>query len=132
MNNKQVVIHTDRKKFFIYWMLFTSPFHKLRPQERNVLAYFIYYYYEYKQKINDDKLLWKMVFNPDTKRSIKEELDIDTAGFQNVMTSFRKQNVLVKKTGYEEIKKSLIPVLTDDFKQFDLTYRLILNEKDKS
>ena len=128
MNKKQVVIKSNRKSFFRYWMTLTKPFHKLRPKEQELLASFIYYFYEYKVKINDDRLAWKMVFDYDTKLLIKSDLnDMKDSVLQNLMTSLRKSKALVTD-GYEKVNSAYIPKIDIDAKRFDLTFTILINE----
>ena len=128
MNKKQVVIKSNRKNFFRYWMTLTRPFHKLRVKEQDVLALLLFYYYEYKKKINDERLVWKMVFDYDTKIRIKEELNIKDGNFQNLMTSLRKNNAIIHKK-YFMINPAYIPRVSKVTNRFDITFSILISEK---
>jgi hypothetical protein len=93
-NGKIANINTNLKGLFNKWLSITKPFHKLSPQEQDVLALILYYNHIYKDDINNEKLRWKFVFDYDTRRLIKDELDIKNAGFGNILTSLRKQNII--------------------------------------
>lgn len=104
------------KDLFLKWLDITSSFHNLTNQQKQVLALFLYYHYKYKQEITNDKILWKLVFDYDTKLLIEKELGIKNAGLQNVLTLFRKRNIINDKN---EITPTFIPNLepgANDFK----------------
>jgi len=109
-------------------MTLTRPFHKLRVKEQDVLALLLFYYYEYKKKINDERLVWKMVFDYDTKIRIKEELNIKDGNFQNLMTSLRKNNAIIHKK-YFMINPAYIPRVSKVTNRFDITFSILISEK---
>ena len=70
-NKRQANIKTGRKKFFKHWLSLTKPFHGLRQQEQDVLALLLYHFFELKKDISKEHLVWKMVFDYDTKMKMK-------------------------------------------------------------
>lgn len=119
MKNSRVAnINIRLKDMFFKWMEITRPFHKLTPQQQSVLALFLYYHYEYQKDITNRKILWKTVFDYDTKLLIKEELGLKDPGFQNIMYLFRKQGFI--KDG--EISSFFIPNLTKGAKDFKIIF----------
>lgn len=117
-NVKSVKLNTTIKELFKSWIKFTAPFHRLRAQPQSILALFLYYHYKYSREITNKKILWKLVFDYETKAAIKEELDISDAVMQNTMTYFRKKGVIVK----EAINPAYIPNLDKDSKTFNIIY----------
>lgn len=97
-NIKQANINIKIKDIFRKWIEITYSFHKLTPQQQDVLALFLYYHYKFKQDITNDKILWKVVFDYETKRLIKEELNIEDQSLQNVLTVLRKKGVIKNNT----------------------------------
>lgn len=93
-NSKVANINITIKDLFKKWLQITRLFHKLTNQEIDVLALLLYYHYQYKKDITNDKILWKVLFDYDTKHLIKEELGIKDQGIQNVLTSLRKKNII--------------------------------------
>lgn len=125
MNQRQANIKTSKKNFFKHWLSLTKPFHKLRPQEQEVLSLLLYYYFEYKKDISKDNLVWKMVFDYDTKMLMKEELgNMKDVGFQNILSSLRKKEVIQGK----QISPSFIPNLNKGAKDFSLIFKFTFND----
>lgn len=121
MKNKKVAnINVKIKDLFKRWLDITYIFHKLTEQERNVLALLLHSHYELKQDIKNEKVLWKMVFDYDTKMKIKEELDMKDAVMQNTLTSLRKKNVIKNNT----IINTYIPDIEKGSNNFKIIYNL--------
>ena len=105
-NTKQANINIKLKDLFLRWLEITKTFHKLTPQHQNILALLLYYHYIFKKDVTNNKILWKMVFDYDTKLKIREELNISDSTLQNTLTSFRKANIIVNG----EISPAFIPI----------------------
>lgn len=125
-NIKQANLNVKLKNFFFRYIEFLKPFHNLTNQEQKVLALFLYYHYKLSKEITNNKVLWKEVFDYDTKRLILDELQIEDSGLQNILTSLRKKKVIIDK----QISKNYIPDITNKPKTFVLTFNfnLIYNE----
>lgn len=124
-NQRQANIKTSKRNFFKHWLSLTKPFHKLRQQEQDVLALLLYHYFEFKKDIKKDYLVWKMVFDYDTKMIMKEELGgMKDVIFQNVLSKLRKKNII--KDG--KILDSYIPNIEPDAKTFSVIFKFILND----
>lgn len=93
-NLKQANLNITLKNLFKKWLEITKPFHNLTSQQQKVLALLLYHHYRLKKDITNNKILWKMVFDYDTKSLIKEELGMKDSGFQNVLTSLRNKNII--------------------------------------
>lgn len=126
MSKKVVNLNVNEKTFYKYWLEFTKPFHKLKKRETDVLALLLYYRYKYKEVIQDDKILWKMVFDYDTKMLIKKELgDMGDQVLQNSLTKLRKGKVIIDN----EINSAYIPTFKKNDKVFEIIYRFNINEE---
>jgi hypothetical protein len=111
---------------FRQWLEITKPFHKLAKQQQDVLALLLYYHYMFKKDITTEKVLWKMVFDYDTKAKIKEELGIKDAVLHNNLTILRKKNIIINN----QIVSTYIPKLTDNAKNFKVIFNFnLVNEK---
>lgn len=93
-NIKAININVKLKDLFRRWLDITQSFHNLTSQQKDVLALLLYYHNELKEQITNPKILWRMVFDYDTKMKIKEELKMKDSGLQNVLTSLRKDHVI--------------------------------------
>lgn len=118
MNEKQANINVSVKNFFFKWMELTKPFHKLRPKEIQIVALILYHYYRLKQDVTNDKILWKLVFDYDTKVLIAEEAGISMSGLENMYSSLRKKNVIVDN----KITKHYVPELHKKSKNFKIIF----------
>lgn len=119
MNNIKVAnLNVKIKNFFFRYIEFLKPFHKLNPQQSQVLALLLYYHYKLSKEITNNKVLWKEVFDYDTKQLIIDELNISVAQIQNIFTQLRKKNVIIDN----RISELYIPTLKDKSKTFTITF----------
>lgn len=100
MNNiKLANLNVKLKDLFFRWLDVTKSFHKLNNQQQQVLALFLYYHYQLKKDITNDKILWKVLFDYDTKLKIKEDEifknGLSDNALQNILTHLRKRNIIV-------------------------------------
>lgn len=94
-NTKIANININLKKLFSVWLDITSPFHKLRKQEKKVLSLLLYHYYMLQKDITNESIVWKVLFDYDKKLEIRKELNIKDPSFNNVLSSLRKKKVIV-------------------------------------
>lgn len=117
-NTKVANVNVDLKGLFLKWLEITRAFHGLTPQQQSVLSLFLYYHYKFKKEITNNKILWKLVFDYETKRLIKEELGVKDSVLQNILTTFRKQNIIIDG----KINPLYIPELEEDAKDFKVIF----------
>ena len=117
-NIKIANINIKLKQLFKRWLEITNVFHKLTNQQEKVLALILYYHYKYQKDISNDKILWKIIFDYDTKALIKEELDIKDQVFQNILYQLRKKNIIINN----QVVKTYIPDLEQNSKTFKVTF----------
>lgn len=117
-NIKQANINIKLKDLFIKWLEITNSFHHLTKQETKVLGLLLYYNYKYKHDITNQKIIWKMVFDYDTKKLIKKELNIKDSVFQNILTKLRRNGIIKDN----KIISTFIPKLTPDSKNFVIIF----------
>ena len=124
-NVKQANINIELKNLFIKWLEITNSFHHLTKQETKVLGLLLYYHYKYKHDITNSKIVWKMVFDYDTKKRIKATLDSKDSVLQNILTKFRKMNIIKDN----EITSTFIPQLSLNSNNFKVIFNFnIINE----
>lgn len=126
MKNVKLATQNIRlKDLFLKWLEITKSFHGLTKQQSGILALFLYYHYEYSKEITNNKILWKMVFDYDTKRLIEDELGISNQVIQNFLTFARKKGIVTEKS----ISSGYIPDLSKDSKNFKIIFNFnIINE----
>ena len=100
-------LNVNKKLFFKRWLDFLKPYHKLRPKEIEFLAILLYKRNILSGKVSDDSLVNKLLFDTDTRKEVREELNYnDAQTFNNMLYSLRKSNVL---SSDNIIEPALIP-----------------------
>ena len=117
-NTKIANRNIEVKELMKLWLELTRPFHNLTNQQINVLALFLYYHYKFKKEIKNTRVLWKELFDYDTKKLIRDELNMKGQGLQNVLTQLRKKNVIVDN----QILSSYIPNMEIGSKSFKVIF----------
>ena len=117
-NIKQANLNIKLKDLFHRWLEITTTFHHLTKQEIKVLGLLLYYNYKYKKEITNERLIWKMVFELETRKLIVKELGITDAVFRNILTKLRKIGVIKDN----RIVKTFIPELGLDSKNFKVIF----------
>ena len=115
-NVKSANLNVKIKNFFFRYIEFLKPFHKLQKQHYTVVALLLYYHYQFSKEITNNKILWKTVFDYDTKILITDELGITTQGLENIYTSLRKNKVIIDN----EISSVYIPQINKKNKTFTI------------
>lgn len=128
MNNSKVAtLNITLKDLFSRWLQITHSFHKLNNQQQQVLALLLYHHYQLRKETTNNKILWKLVFDYDTKMKIKEELNMNDNSFQNILTKLRKKYIIIDG----EISSIYIPDLDLNTKNFKVifNFNIVNNEK---
>ncbi len=115
-NVKSANLNVKIKNFFFRYIEFLQPFHKLQKQQYTVVALLLYYHYQFSKEITNNKILWKTVFDYDTKILITDELGITTQGLENIYTKLRKAKVIINN----EISSVYIPKIDKKSKTFTI------------
>lgn len=131
MNNiKTANLNVKLKELFFKWLDITKAFHKLNNQQQQVLALLLYYHYTYKKDITNNKILWKIVFDYDTKIKIMEDpvfkKGLTVGALNNIFTVLRKNNIISDG----EISKIFIPELEIKSKQFKVIFNFNIIDND--
>lgn len=128
---KTANVKIERKQFFFKWVEFTRPFHGLRKQLQDLLAWLLYHHYELSQVIKNENILWKQVFDYDTKVQIMKEMNIQQSTMENLLHSLRKVGVVENN----RIKQVYVPNITPESTGFVINVNFIFDaskpEEDK-
>lgn len=117
-NIKQANINIHLKDLFTRWLDITSAFHNLTKQQKQVLGLFLYYHYKYQKEISNNKILWKVVFDYDTRQEVKNQLGIKDAVLQNILSKLRKDGIIKNN----KIISTFIPELEQNSKAFKIIF----------
>lgn len=104
------------------WINFTHPFHKLTKQEQETLTALLIYYFKFKETLDDEDIIWKMVFDYETKLEIQNMLGAKDYTLQNTFSKLRKRNILKNN----KVIKSYIPNIEKDSKNFKIVYNFTI------
>ena len=105
-------------KFFKYWFKFLLPFHGLTDREMDVAAAFLLKRFELSKVISDVNILNSVLMNEDTKREIREMVDIGHQHFQVIMSKLRKTKVIIDN----RINPRFIPNVKEENGSFKLLF----------
>ena len=86
--------NTSKDRFFRQYLELIkvfSPYNKLRPQALDVLAELMKYNNVYANVPYEDR--WKLIMHYDTKTKMKESLNMKDAGFNNILSDLRDEEV---------------------------------------
>lgn len=103
-------------KFFKHWFKFLLPYHNLTEREMDVAAAFLLKRFELSKVISDVNILNSVLMNEDTKRQIREDLDIKHPHFQVIMGKLRKAKVIIDN----RINPRFIPSVKEENGNFKL------------
>lgn len=132
MSNKKVAkLNIKLKDLFFRWLDITKTFHNLNKQQQQVLALLLYNHYMLKKDITNEKILWKLVFDYDTRVKIREDETFGEKGlngnsFENILSSLRKKKVIVDN----KVSPAYIPDLTLGSKEFSILFAFNIVDND--
>lgn len=115
-------------KFFIYWVQFLHPTHRLSNKEEEVLAALLQERFRLSQVISDETILNKVLFSDETKKKITADLDSRDYIINNILSKLRKKGVVIDNA----INTKLIPNITPDINNFKLIIHFTLDEQGKA
>lgn len=126
MTNKAAftISPNSKSEFFILWVSLLNVFLSIRKKEIAVLAKIIEKRYYISLSTKDELEIAKMLFSTEMRVSMREELKLDELNFNNILCSLRKKKLIMKN----KINPKLIPILDKDFKEFELTYKVIIKD----
>lgn len=114
-------IKTSEKKLFIYWLTFLKPYHNLRKKEIEMLGTFLYYRHKLSQEVINKELIDRLLFSPDVRKNIMEELGVSSVAiFNNMLSVLRKKGVISRDN-------KILPVLVPNLEPEGDNFKLIFN-----
>lgn len=117
-NAKIANLNVKFKDLFKQWLIVTRVYNKLTDSEIDLAALLLFYYYKFKKDITNESIVWKVVFDYDTKMAIKEEMGITDENLQNKLSILRKKGVIVDN----RISKVFIPEIEEGAESFKVIF----------
>ena len=108
------------ENFFRMWLIILQPFLKLRNKELELLSKLLYHRYLISLEVKNKEMLDELLFSNKVKKQIMKELDLPEHGYNNLLSSLRKKQIINDKS----INKQVIPVITEPFTNFKLVYNI--------
>lgn len=119
-------INVDVKQMFTYWLTFLKPYHNLRYKEIEALSVFLYYRYKLSEEVLNKDLIDKLLFSPDVRKNIMEELNIKSSYvFNNLLTALRNKGVITRDNKIAEV---LVPNFVPGSDNFKLVFNFEIND----
>lgn len=119
---KVAKITTTTRKFFHFWIEITKHGHNLGKTDGSVLAELLYYQYELRKKVKDERLVSKLLLSDDIRDKIMSSLGYKLTTYRAILARLRKKKIL-KKTGIDSIYE---PGLKEGEDTFILAYKFKL------
>lgn len=109
----------NTRKAIYYYLMITKPLHKLTNVKVKLLTEILYMYYKEKPNFVRDDDAWAKVFSRAGRADIRDELGMGKQVFENYMTEYRKENVIINN----QVNPSFNPMITDDCNVYEVTFR---------
>ena len=110
---------------FRHWLEFLKPYHKMAPKEMRVVSILLEYRYQISLSVTDEGMIDRLLFAPETRKSIREDLGgMSNVGFNNLLFALRKREVL---TSDNILLRTLIPPMGPSDTGFKLVFNFELN-----
>lgn len=112
------VLCTPEEDFFIKWVEWLKPIHKLTKREQEVFAAFLRNRHELSLSITDPNLLEEIYLNEANRDKIRESLGMSAPQMNGILTKLKEARVIKPhykmngKIDYYEISPSFIPPYT--------------------
>lgn len=104
------------KDFFRYWFMFLQPFHNLTSREIDVATAFVKERYDLSKVIKNSEILDKVTMSEDTRKKIREELEMSLPHFQVMMSKLKKSKIIVNG----KLNPKFIPNISEEDNMFQL------------
>ena len=114
--------------FFILWLSFLKPFHKLATKDIEVLAAYLLKRHELSLLVKDEHTLNNLLRSIDVRKEIRESAGMIVSQFNILCTKLRKTGALVDNVP----NKRYIPNIEDGSNEYRLILIFDLNGKDKA
>lgn len=112
------VLCTPEEDFFLKWVEYLKPIHKLTKREQEVFAAFLRNRYELSLGICDPNILEEICLNEANRDKIRQNLNMSGPQMNGVLTKLKEARVIKPhykingKINYYEISPSFIPNYT--------------------
>lgn len=127
-NNIFPISTTLDKEFFRWWCIFLRPFVSLTDREIDVVSSFLKQRWELSKHISDPSILDTMLMSEESKKKVIEDCHITLPHFYVVMSSLRKNKVIVNNV----FNSKLIPNIRPDDNGYFQLLILFKDTKEKS
>jgi len=87
-------VRCSEDSFYRAWVDFLAPFHKLTKRDREVMARILQQYFRLKNSIPDKELFHDVMWSFNSRKDMRESLQMTPAHFQIAIGKLRKAGVL--------------------------------------
>lgn len=122
--NKGIPIPCNKRNFYVAWLSFLTPIHKMTPQVISIAAEFLRHRDILKAKILDEVVLVKEIQAKEIREQIMKDCGVTLSTFRVAVNKLKKAQFL--KDG--RINQRLIPNLADGETKFNLLLMFDIND----
>jgi len=108
--NSFIRLKCNSDSFYRMWVEFLTPFHKLTPREKDVMARIIAQYYHFQESVDDPVVLKDVLWSRTSRKDMMESLGMSQAHFQMALGKLRANGVLIDG----DINKKYLPHMGED------------------
>lgn len=106
----------DADHFCRVWLEFLTPFHKLTVREKDVAARLLVQYFRFKDSVQDQEVLYELLWSKKSSKDIMDSLKMSPAHFQMIKAKLKNAGFIVD----DKINRRFIPDMIPGSSRFAL------------
>lgn len=110
--------------FFLYWLDFLRPFHKLTSVETKILAAILHERFILSKVVTDDKLLDRIVLNKDSRKKYIETCNINSNNLSVTISSLKDKGVIIDN----RINMRYVPNIKHDCTHYEMVLNFAIDK----
>lgn len=125
-----VIPQTTHLKFIRLYLEFLRPLTNLTDRENEALSHILYrrFLYIKNEGMRDGKALYRLLFSSETRKEIREQLNMTYAAYGNILASMKLKGVLIEKGGFLLITSKLL-INPEEDKGLKITFKGVFKDE---
>lgn len=111
--------------FFLYWLDFLRPFHKLTSVETKILAAILHERFILSKVVTDDKLLDRIVLNKDSRKKYIETCNINSNNLSVTISSLKDKGAIKDN----RINMRYVPNIKQDCTHYEMVLNFVIDKQ---
>jgi hypothetical protein len=125
VNKRAAQFTVNLKRAIQYYLMLTKPMHKLTNKKIILLTEILYLYAVERKNFKREKDTWRTVFDAENRHNIRTKLDMGKQVFENYLTEFRKEGIIVNNT----VAPAYNPAIAPDCREYELVFKFNIVEE---